>query len=76
MRRLWLWARSPAFSAIRRLQVLNEDGAGRVRYGAMQSLRLLAARGMADADESADHEDPDFGVRFERQLFHKQLRTA
>jgi len=57
-------------------QVLNEDGAGRVRYGAMQSLRLLAARGMADADESADHEDSDFGVRFERQLFLEQVRTA
>lgn len=42
----------------------------------MQSLRLLAARGMADADESPDHEDSDFGVRFERQLFLEQVRTA
>lgn len=57
-------------------QAVHEDGAGRVRYAAMQSLRLLAAQGMADADESADHQDPDFGVRFEQQLFHEQVRTG
>lgn len=57
-------------------QTVHQDGAGRVRYGAMQSLRLLAVRGMADAGESADDEDPDFGVRFEQKLFRKQVRTV
>jgi hypothetical protein len=57
-------------------QAVKEDGAGRVRYAAMQSLRLLASQGMADAGETADREDPDFGVRFEQMLFNEQVRTG
>jgi HEAT repeat protein len=46
------------------------DGSGRVRYGAMQSLRLSAAAGAAAAVEAAaGHDtDSDFGVLFEREL--------
>jgi hypothetical protein len=49
--------------------VLGTDGAGRVRYGAMQSLRLLADAGLDCRMEAAAHDDdPDFGVLFERSL--------
>jgi HEAT repeat protein len=47
------------------------DGAGRVRYAAMQTLRLAAERGVALAGEAArSHaaDDDDFGVLFERSL--------
>jgi hypothetical protein len=49
--------------------VLGADGAGRVRYGAMQSLRLLADSGLDCRSQVAAHDDdPDFGVLFERSL--------
>jgi HEAT repeat protein len=46
------------------------DGSGRVRYGAMQSLRLSASDGAGAAVEAAaEHQDDtDFGVLFEREL--------
>jgi HEAT repeat protein len=54
-------------------QALREDGVGRVRYGAVQSLRRLAARGIG-VDGTSDHAgDPDFGVRFESGLLAQQL---
>lgn len=58
----------------RRLQ----DGSGRVRYGAMQSLRLAAADGSAGAAEhAAEHaDDTDFGVLFERQLILEGERPS
>lgn len=51
-------------------RALHCDGTGRVRYAAMQSLRLAAEAGNERAAELAgDHsDDPDFGVRFEQQL--------
>ena len=51
-----------------------DDPVGRVRYGAVQSLRLLAENGCSTAvPESSD--DPDFGVRFELELLETALRT-
>jgi HEAT repeat protein len=53
-------------------RALHEDGAGRVRYAAMQSLRLMASAGMEDLDGAAAHDsDSDFGVIFERELLLK-----
>jgi hypothetical protein len=52
---------------IRRLQ---SDGSGRVRYGAMQTLRLAARDDYTTPTEAAAaHDwDSDFGVLFERDL--------
>ncbi|MFE9098037.1 HEAT repeat domain-containing protein [Streptomyces sp. NPDC007264] len=50
---------------------LRTDGAGRVRYAAIQSLRLAAAAGTPGiaAEAAARHtDDDDFGVLFEREL--------
>lgn len=50
---------------------LRSDGAGRVRYAAIQSLRLAAAAGDPGiaAEAAAQHtDDDDFGVRFECEL--------
>lgn len=54
------------------------DGSGRVRYGAMQSLRLSAADGSVGAVEAAArHEsDSDFGVLFERELILEGGRAS
>jgi hypothetical protein len=55
-------------------RALRGDGAGRVRYGAMQSLRLAAGEGMRCAAEVVAHDaDSDFGVRFERDLLLRLL---
>jgi HEAT repeat protein len=51
---------------------LREDGAGRVRYAAAQSLRLLAATGINVAGVASSDTDPDFGVRFEHRLLLSQ----
>lgn len=54
-------------------RALREDGAGRVRYAAMQSLRLMASAGLADLDSAEAHDrDSDFGVLFERDLLLKE----
>lgn len=47
-----------------------DDASGRVRYAAMQTLRLAQAEGCEQAARPLDGhgEDPDFGVRFERSL--------
>jgi hypothetical protein len=64
---------SPLVSEI--VRVLREDGAGRVRYGAMQNLRLVSAQGLdASAAALAHDSDPDFGVRFERELLQEATR--
>ena len=56
---------------------LRQDGAGRVRYAAMQSLRLLASTGAVSCNAGAGHDnDPDFGVRFERQLLLRALEES
>ncbi len=48
---------------------IRDDGSGRVRYSAMQVLRLAAADGLDCLTEVVTHDaDPDFGVLFERQL--------
>ncbi|MFC8532449.1 HEAT repeat domain-containing protein [Streptomyces sp. NPDC057249] len=50
---------------------LRTDGAGRVRYAAIQSLRLAAVEGGAETcvEAAAQHtDDNDFGVLFEREL--------
>jgi len=61
----------PSSGLARHLADALHDGAGRVRYAAMQSLRLLAP----DADLSVAHDsDSDFGVLFERQLLMRQVR--
>lgn len=53
-------------------RALDEDGVGRVRYAAAQSLRLLAAQGLP-VDGPLDHDDdPDFGVRFEQHILQQQ----
>jgi hypothetical protein len=49
--------------------ILGSDGAGRVRYGAIQSLRLLTDSGLDCRSTAVAHDnDPDFGVLFERSL--------
>jgi hypothetical protein len=54
-------------------RALREDGAGRVRYGAMQSLRLMAAAGLEAHEAAVAHDDdPDFGVLFERDLLLRE----
>jgi hypothetical protein len=51
------------------VRALRDDGSGRVRYGSMQSLRLMTAVGFDGAQIAQAHEhDTDFGVMFERQL--------
>lgn len=51
------------------LRSLRWDGCGRVRYGAMQSVRLAVTAGMDCPDEVVTHDDDtDFGVLFERDL--------
>ncbi|MBC8092556.1 MAG: HEAT repeat domain-containing protein [Pseudonocardia sp.] len=51
------------------LRVLDTDAVGRVRYGAMQTLRLLASAGVdCRAEVEAHDDDTDFGVLFERSL--------
>lgn len=58
------------------VRALREDGAGRVRYGAMQSLRLAAREGLRCKAEAAAHDtDTDFGVRFERALLLGEQRA-
>jgi HEAT repeat protein len=54
-------------------QALNKDGAGRVRYAAMQSLRLLATQGMPIESPLSHDCDSDFGVRFEQHLLQQQI---
>jgi hypothetical protein len=56
-------------------QALNQDGNGRVRYAAMQSLRLLAAQGMPIDGPLSHDSDTDFGVRFEQHLLRQQIGT-
>lgn len=61
---------SPLVSEI--VRALREDGAGRVRYGAMQNLRLMGGHGLdASAEALAHDSDPDFGVLFERELLQE-----
>ena len=69
---------SSAADAVRHLaRALHQDGAGRVRYAAMQTLRMLARGGAVSAEAVAGHDsDPDFGVRFERQLLLRDLSFA
>ncbi len=60
---------TPALAEVDRC--LRTDGAGRVRYAAIQSLRLAAAAGNPGiaAEAVAQHtSDDDFGVLFEREL--------
>ncbi len=50
-------------------RALRDDGSGRVRYGSMQSIRLMTAVGFDGIPVARAHEhDSDFGVMFERQL--------
>ena len=64
---------SPLVSEI--VRALREDGAGRVRYGAMQNLRLMSAHGLDRSAEALAHDsDPDFGVLFERELLQEATR--
>ena len=50
-------------------RALQDDGSGRVRYGSMQSIRLMTAAGFDGIPVARAHEhDNDFGVMFERQL--------
>jgi HEAT repeat protein len=51
-------------------RVLVTDCAGRVRYSAMQALRVAVEHGWDDAGSTAARhtEDEDFGVRFEQRL--------
>jgi HEAT repeat protein len=50
-------------------RALRYDGSGRVRYGSMQSIRLMIAAGFDGIPVALAHEyDTDFGVMFERQL--------
>jgi len=50
-------------------RALRDDGSGRVRYGSMQSIRLMTAAGFDGIPAARAHEyDTDFGVMFERQL--------
>ena len=50
-------------------RALQDDGSGRVRYGSMQSIRLMTAAGFDGMPVARAHEsDTDFGVMFERQL--------
>lgn len=69
---------APVVNAVRYIErALGQDGAGRVRYAAMQTLRLLAPGGAVSARAAAGHDsDPDFGVRFERQLLLRDLGSA
>lgn len=64
----------PSAGLVRHIRrALREDGAGRVRYAAMQSLRLLASAGVATSVRADGHDtDPDFGVRFEHRLLTEQ----
>lgn len=68
----------PASSSVRHIErALGQDGAGRVRYAAMQTLRLLAPSGAVNARAAAGHDsDPDFGVRFGRRLLLRDLGSA
>jgi hypothetical protein len=51
------------------VRALRDDGSGRVRYGAMQSIRLMTAAGFDGIPVARAHDrDVDFGVMFERQL--------
>ena len=50
-------------------RALAEDGSGRVRYGAMQSLRLGVSAGCDGRAQALAHDsDTDLGVMFEREL--------
>jgi HEAT repeat protein len=53
---------------------LCSDGAGRVRYAAIQTLRLAVEAGSTGiaVEAAVQHTDDDFGVLFEREL----VRTA
>ncbi|MGH3943114.1 MAG: HEAT repeat domain-containing protein [Pseudonocardiaceae bacterium] len=63
----------PSAELVKHLRrVLHEDGAGRVRYAAMQSLRLLSSAGVTVPVCAGHDTDPDFGVRFEHRLFLEQ----
>jgi HEAT repeat protein len=56
------------------VRALRHDGSGRVRYGAMQSLRLMIAAGFdGHADAQAHEHDTDFGVMFERDLILRSV---
>ncbi|MGH3768726.1 MAG: HEAT repeat domain-containing protein [Pseudonocardiaceae bacterium] len=50
------------------LRSLMHDGSGRVRYAAMQSIRLMAALADVRRAVAACDIDPDFGTEFERSL--------
>jgi HEAT repeat protein len=50
----------------------TSDPIGRVRYGAVQSLRLLAQAGGCAPDLMCLTNDDDFGVRFEGDLLEQQ----
>lgn len=54
-------------------RALDEDGVGRVRYAAVQSLRLLAAEGLPLDGPHNHDDDPDFGVRFEQHILQQQM---
>jgi len=55
---------------------LAEDSSGRVRYGAMQTLRWMAGNGICcHADAAAHDADSDFGVLFERSLLLKDWKS-
>lgn len=57
--------------------ILDTDGSGRVRYGAIQSLRLLTESGLDCRSHVIDHQyDSDFGVRFERSLILGETTTS
>lgn len=62
------------------LERLQEDEAGVVRYCAAQTARYAAASGdgqlARDALERCHPDDPDFGVRFERDLLTDALRRG
>ncbi len=56
------------------LEACNDE-AGRVRYGAVQSLRLLADDGLEAPIPVGLEKDPDIGVRYELERLEANLRS-
>lgn len=63
-------------TALQAVQAALDDPVGRVRYAAIQSLRLLAEAQYRVPNLVGLAEDADFGVRFEAALLAKRTRSA
>jgi len=66
----------PGSSLLDPLLSASRDEVARVRYGAVQSLRLLAERGFDVPAPKGLPNDPDFGVRFEGSLLARAVLAA